>query len=217
VRRHLRWAFFGREALTILISAVLCLVAGCSSHSAQLSPDANPRKALLSAIMAKNNARSFRAKSIEMSPGLDSTIEGEYVAPDKYHVVSRAKVADQTSGSMETIMLGDDFYQKSTDGEWKKLLNAGRITLTILLDENVVDMLHNARDDEVKLVGTDDLDGSRMFVYQMLSFKAWIGAADGLPHRTEAEVSIGAATCREITTFYDYNADIRIQPPRLSL
>jgi hypothetical protein len=78
---------------------------------------------------------------------------------------------------------------------------------------------------EVQSVGPDTLDGMPMTVYQytlrnamgldMTSHsKAWIAAADSLPRRIETEAEIKGKTTKVTITYFDYNADIKVEPPK---
>ena len=87
--------------------------------------------------------------------------------------------------------------------------------------------MDNAAD--VTFVGSEVLDGAPVLVYQHTlnvkvdqgvvnnTSKTWVGKSDGLPHRTELEslrIYQGQTlTMKTVTTYYDYNADIKIEPP----
>ncbi|HKP12704.1 MAG TPA: hypothetical protein VJZ91_11355, partial [Blastocatellia bacterium] len=71
----------------------------------------------------------------------------------------------------------------------------------------------------------DTLDGKPMTVYQYTlrnvmgmditsRSKAWISAADSLPHRIESETDLKGKTSKATITYFDYNADIKIEPPK---
>ncbi len=101
--------------------------------------------------------------------------------------------------------------------------------LTQFRDPKIIDSLTEKA--EVKYIGADTLDGVPMLVYQytikdllgkgnIMVTKSWIGATDGLPHQTESESDMDLGTGKMIHSkstiiYYDYNADIKIEPPTL--
>jgi hypothetical protein len=99
--------------------------------------------------------------------------------------------------------------------------------LTQFRDPKIIDDITEKA--EVKYLGTDTLDGVPMLVYQYtikdlmgtgndMVTKSWIGATNGLPYQTESESDMDLGTGKIIhskstVTYYDYNADIKIEPP----
>jgi TonB family protein len=65
------------------------------------------------------------------------------------------------------------------------------------------------------------VDGIPTLAYQHLirfntepyTMKTWIGVADGLLRRCEFDTTSGSTKSTAIHTYYDYNADIKIEPP----
>jgi hypothetical protein len=98
-----------------------------------------------------------------------------------------------------------------------------------LRDPKLIDAI--AQKAEVKYLGTDMLDGAPMLTYQYTIkdllgpgkdavSKIWIGATDNLEHQMESESDVESTfTAGEIThtkttvTYYDYNTNIKIEPP----
>ena len=77
----------------------------------------------------------------------------------------------------------------------------------------------------VTQVGPDTLDAKPMTVYEytlhnvmgtaMTSHaKAWVSVADSLPHRVETETEFNGQTSKSTITYFDYNTDIKIEPPK---
>ena len=81
--------------------------------------------------------------------------------------------------------------------------------------------------EDVRFVGHEALDGSPALVYQFKlkgaegqsSGKIWISASDGLPRKIENDGGMGTnsnggtSKSKLVVTYYDYNANIKIEPP----
>lgn len=215
---------------------LMCLVAslaigGVSYPSAQSKPNA-PREALLTAMRAQLNAKSYRAKEVQTGTGEDVGIGyitmGNYVAPDKYHASVERSLG--SSGRSEVILLGGVAYSKKAGGEWQeKQVEPQRMELEFarLRHAGLIDNLSGARNVDVKLAGQEELDGSMMLIYQYsfsppetvmkLHNRVWVGVGDGLPHKIEVKWGTTQKglkfAFKTTTTFFDYNADIVIRAP----
>jgi hypothetical protein len=210
----------------MFLTAWLC---GATPLAAQSDLAVKPREALLSAMRARLNAMSYRAKVVQSSTIGITIMEVDYVAPDRYRGVGEATLDGRASGKLEAILVGKDGYSRPAGGEWKKeATNPKMMELFARRDEMLIQNLARASDDAVILVGREELDGLPMFVFQH-SFggapglpahsrtKTWVGVNDGLPHKMEMESSITydgkLFTVKTTTTYHDYNADIKIEPP----
>jgi hypothetical protein len=185
-----------------------------SSSNASATTDAQALDGLTNSINAQLNAKSFRAR-------LDSTFDNqemartiEYVAPDRFRMAGEAD---------ETIIIGSNAWMRQNGGAWQKLPIDASQMIAAVRDPKMIDVIRKSA--EVKLIGPDTLDGKPMTVYEytlrnamgtdMTSHaKAWISAADSLPHRMETETEIKGKTSKATITYFDYNADIRIDPPK---
>ncbi|HJQ23394.1 MAG TPA: hypothetical protein VKA60_05720 [Blastocatellia bacterium] len=213
----------------LLVLAVI--TAACNAPGTQNSAGANRNAAnanagagaasdpraldgLAQAINAQLNARSFRARldSIFNNQEVARTIE--FVAPDRFHLKGE---------SDETIIIGSKAWTRQASGAWQELpIDASRMIASVR-DPKIIDEIR--RSAEVKLVGPDTLDAKPMTVYEytlrnvmgtnMTSHsKAWIAVADNLPHRIETEAEVNGQTSKATITYFDYNADIQIAPPK---
>jgi hypothetical protein len=187
---------------------------GNASSTGTADDAAATMDALTKSIDAQLNARSFRAR-------LDSTFDNqetartiEYVAPDRFRMAGEAD---------ETIIIGSNAWVRQNNGAWQKLPIDASQMIASVRDPKIIDQLRKSA--EVKLIGPDTLDGKPMTVYQytlrnvmgtdMTSHaKAWISVADSLPRRMETETEIKGKTSKATITYFDYNADIRIDPPK---
>jgi len=171
-------------------------------------------EALAKAISAQLSARSYRAR-------VDATINDEetartieYVAPDHFHITSEAD---------ETIIIGEAVWTRPKDGTWRKQPMNANAMLAAVRDPKMIDQIR--KNAEVKLIGPDTLDAKPMTVYEytlrnvmgtaMTSrAKAWISVADSLPHRIESETEFNGQASKSTITYFDYNTDIKIEPPK---
>ena len=177
---------------------------------------ANPAatEALTQAISAQLNAKSFRARFDGTTNGQETARTIEYVAPDRFHI---------TSDDLESIIIGNTAWSRKKDGPWQKeTIDAGQL-LAVVRDPKIVDEIR--KNAVVTLVGPDTLDAKPMTVYEytlrnvmgtgMTSrAKAWVSVADSLPHRIESETEFSGQTSKSTITYFDYNTDIKIEPPK---
>lgn len=133
----------------------------------------------------------------------------EVVLPDRFRM---------TSKQMELIMIGKTVYVK-VGNQWQKVAMPKGIDLSLADPKKFEENLGVTTD--VKLVGTELLDGTPTFVYQYtttikgppaqkFTSKVWIGVSDNLPRKLESEPKAGQKTT---VIYYDYNANITINPP----
>lgn len=199
-----------------------------SQPAGQTEPSLKPREALVSAMRAKLNAKSYRLKVVQSHPMMKSAIEGDYVAPDRFRMVGETTVENRQSGKREMVFLGKDAFIKSPGGNWQKQeVDPQKVEFTRWRDEMLIENLAKASDNEVIFVGRDELEGAPMFVYQH-SFggtsdaatgsktKTWVGVKDGLPYKIEMDAWVSPdqrMTVKTTTVYFDYNANIVIEPP----
>jgi hypothetical protein len=127
----------------------------------------------------------------------------------------------------ERIIIGKESYVRMGDAPWQKDPMGMGDLLSQFRDPKLIDAI--AEKAEVKYLGTEALNGAPMLVYQYTikdllgpgkdgESKIWIGATDSLLE-SESDVdplNTGKMIHSKVTgTFYDYNADIRIEAPTL--
>jgi hypothetical protein len=209
-------------SLCILILGAL----GCAANSPnQNAPAASattpgvskeeiPVDVLSKAINAQLEAKSFRARmNIALDGGRESTRIVECVAPDRFHI---------TGDHDEMIMAGGNVYMKSPAGEWTRLLFDATEMMNQIRDTKRLDEIRKSTD--VSLVGADTVEGVPTLVYRYSmkdpfgmkstsNCKMWVGLADSLPRKMEVEGEFNKMKSRSTVTYYDYGADIKIEPP----
>jgi hypothetical protein len=168
------------------------------------APAENPKSVVAKSGASMKNLKSYRSKIVMEQEG-GQTVETlvEFVAPDKFHTVSKLA---------EMITVGSDAYVKAGD-KWTKIPGGGggaQYAESAVKEEDIL---------EARLEGSEDVDGvpCQKYFYSVKSgdktfeATAWIGVEDILPHKV---VTKGAGTT-VTQTFYDFNADITIEAPAM--
>ena len=188
-------------------------------------PDA--RGNLVKAMQAMLDEKSYRARvESTTSSGTTSKTTIEFVAPDHFHLTREATTPGHPAVKQETIVVGDDTWMKMGDAPWQKFpLNLGD-TIKQFRNPEVINEI--AKSVDVKVVGTEVLEGTQTTIYQYTlsdpdhkdfkaSAKTWVGAGDGLPRKTESESDLNLngkqIHTKSIISYYDYEADIKIEQP----
>lgn len=167
-------------------------------------------------IDAQMKAKSYRAR-MTLPTGNETFINTiEFVAPDKMRIVNK---------SSEMIIVPEGTYIKPAGGEWKKSPvnmsgNIGELRSSGFNDSFL-------KDSQVRLVGSDTLDGEPMTVYEIIydspetKIKSktliWVSRSDKLPRKVEVEGEVGKSESggesKTIIEYTDYNAPIEITAP----
>jgi len=216
--------------LKILLSLCLSIVAayGGGVTPVRLTAGADPRENITKATKALLEAKSFRAKMVySVSTGYKGLAMLEFAAPDRYHFITESNFfSKDVNVKQEIIALGGETYYRGISGQWQKLQVDVRREISKLRSPLPAGGMAQVTD--VKFIGDEVLNGTRMLVYQYrfddtsyAEFKGvtkiWVGAKDGLPHRIEANGEAPnqgeAAKANWANTYYDYNVDIKIGPP----
>lgn len=214
------------------------MLATCFTFPAcgQTSPSAkatklgdNARAALIRALQAKLDAKSYRMKVEQSSNlGMSNTQQADYVAPDRYRVTVEMRMNGRESGKQEMIVAGQQAYSKTAEGKWQKIqVDPQRLEFARARDRMQIENLNKAQDADVKFSGGVE-DGMQAFVYEQslaaspkittrTKTTTWVGIADGLPRKVEivadTDFEGSPQSLKLTTTYYDYNADIKIEPP----
>ncbi len=185
----------------------------------QITAGSDPREVLTKAWAAMDTVKSFRIRIERPAAGPDHTYVTEFVSPDRYHT---------TRKNWEAISIGDEHYVKKGDEPWVKVgrrIDGSNNNASIVLKlhkHNRADIMKLARD--VKLIGADAIDGVESLLYEydlydrykdilIMKLKVWVGIADGLLRKAECQFQMRSSKATTIDTYYDYNADIKIEPP----
>jgi hypothetical protein len=189
-----------------------------SAGAAVLSADARPHDVMMKAVRAQLDARSYRAHvTTSMGDGPSSNMVIEYVAPDRYRMVNEGQ-----GGKQEFVIVGNAAYIKGPNGQWvKSPVGVGDVVKKFRDPKVIEDM---AKTTDIKLVGPDTVDGTPTLVYEYTqnsvmgmnmtsAVKTWVGVADGLPRKTEAEGTYEGKKTKTLVTMSDYNSDIKIEAP----
>jgi outer membrane lipoprotein-sorting protein len=177
------------------------------------APGADPLEDITRSMRAQMEVRSFRVRMEFSYSGSGNTRTVEFVAPDRFHM---------TSDKNEVIIVGPATYMKTPKGTWQKIPMDVNAMIQSFRDPQIIDEVRKSTN--ATFVGPDTLDGSPMLVYQYTmsnafgtnstsTTKSWISASDGLPRRLEIDGEINAIKARAVNTYYDYNAEIKIEPP----
>jgi hypothetical protein len=200
-----------------------------STTTAPLTASADPRADIVKAMRTSLDAKSYRSRIVTTSSGgHDQKITAEVVAPDRMHMTMEMEMPGRGTVKREMIYLGKESYMKVGDAPWQKFPMGMGDLMAQFRDPKLVEAI--AQKAEVKYLGTETLDGAPMLTYQYTIkdllgpgkdgvSKIWIGATDNLQHQLETESDVdplktGKMIHSKVTvTFYDYNADIKIESP----
>ena len=201
-----------------------------SAKAATLTASSDPKADVVKAMRASFDAKSYRSRITTTSPsGSNQVVTAEIVAPDKMHMLQEMKTANGPAVKSERIIIGKESFVKAGDGAWQKdPMDLGDL-VSQFRDPKLLEAITEKA--EVKYLGTDTLNGEPMLVYlytitNMLGpgnhgvTKNWVHAADGLLRQSESEIDLDIGTGKRVqskttVSYYDYDADIRIEPPTL--
>lgn len=202
-----------------------------STKTAPLTASADPRADVTKAMRASFEAKSYRSRMVSnSSSGSNHTMTAEFVAPDRMHMTTEIDRPGRGAVKSERVIIGKEAFLRVGGAPWQKDPMGMGDLLTQFRDPKLIDAI--AGKAEVKYLGTDTLNGAPMLVYQYTIkdllgpgkdgvTKEWIGANDSLLHQTESESDIDPLGTGKMihtkttVTFFDYDADIRIEPPAL--
>jgi hypothetical protein len=202
-----------------------------TTSSGSVAAGDDPREALKKAFTAQLAARSYRARMEYSVASIPSHNDLEFVAPDRYHVSVFGPQVQGRNMGQEIIIVGKDTFRRITGVPWQmSMMNTGAASLATTIGDAADQFrLEDASQrmlkyDDIQFIGTDVLDGQPVKVYQFnlkvtkgpMPGKIWISTADDLPRKIEYQASSQTNSERKMklaTTYYDYNANINIEPP----
>lgn len=170
------------------------------------------------ALSATEGVKSFRMR-IEY-PAISKTpvTFWEYTSPDRAHFIK---------GNEEMIRIGKDTYLKKDNGSWVKYSKEdnGEVKTEVAATalKQFIGMIEKA--DEIKFIGRDTVDGIPARIYKHtkyagpnktnpLTTTTWINEANGSLLKHQVYLITTDSTLSHVDyIFYDYNADIKIEPP----
>jgi hypothetical protein len=219
---------------TVLFLVCFSIVVTCRGNIAPktLTACVGAREDLVKAMRSQLEVKSFRGKMVySTSDGTKIGSSLEFVAPDRYHLITESNVfINLGTVRQELIALGSEAYSRAgAEGQWLRWQRIpGDMSQELPKLRGSLAVVKLVEQADVKFIGEEMLDGSRMRVYQFAFdkyldsefkgiTKTWVGAADGLPYRIEAggEAPYQGKTVKAhwVSSYSDYNEDIRIRAP----
>jgi hypothetical protein len=195
---------------------------GASAGAGVVTSSDKPLDVMMKATRAQLDARSYRANVRNTaSNGTTSAMVIEYVAPDRYHMVTHSQAGGRDN-SLEYVIIGKSSFMKMNGGAWRNFPVDMSQMIGAFRDPKFIEEL--AKTSDVKFVGADTLDGAPMLIYEytidnfmgmkMKSHaKTWVAVADGLPRKSESEGEFSGVKTKTEMTVSDYNSDIKIEAP----
>jgi TonB family protein len=219
------------KAMRSIFCSLLFIAMACSSFAVfgsslkrielnkQQADDSDSlREVLRKAHSATNGIKSFRIRMEAPTVSKVAATILDYASPDR---------ARLSWGNQEVVWIGKDIYRKKADGPWEKFITQDKDEFKSDFPDAVlkrcIEMIEKA--DEVKFIGRETVDGIPALAYQHTRYmrpnktnpftsKTWFNEADGSLLKNQIFCIVLGSTPSPVDyTFYDYNADIRIEPP----
>ena len=217
--------------MAILVSSVLACCVSCGGSKPQATTPAQaaevktenydeainaakaaPHEGIVAAFQRATEAQAFRAKLESTSDGRTSTVQYEFVAPDRYRMAN---------GPTEMIVVGEQAYIK-TMGAWQKIATGVGEQMKAIRSAELAAQVREAT--SVSFVQPDTLNGEPTLMYSYVTTKigaasgtnnnkTWVSLKDGLPRKSEFLSNFGGFSSKGVMTWYDYNGDVKIEPP----
>jgi TonB family protein len=214
---------------SLLFVSIVCQSFAATRSYLQIAESDNPREVFKKTLSASQGVKSYRVRIEVPSASKVATIM-EYALPDRVRISEKNEV---------TLWIGKNSYRKEGGSLWKKYpkeISDESLWAKNLEEESAVSVaalpafaLENlikklAQTEDIKFIGQESVDGIPTLAYQHTirsntrpnTMKTWIGVADGLLRRWEFECDLlGSKPSPVIYTYYDYNAEIKIEAPEL--
>lgn len=220
LRNSMPFGFLSIAIVCLLLMTLAARPTNSAAYSAQVSPTDEAREAMMKARRALRAVKSLRIRLESYCSDQPPTVILEEVYLDRNRTIEK---------DSETIIIGKELYRREGNGPWKQLPDRyEERTSDVTRFPESIGTKRLESNEEIKFIGPDTLDNVPVLVYQytrrdasgnrvLLANKDWIGAQDGLLHRAELTVAAlgesAAPPCKMITTYYDFNAEIVIEPP----
>ncbi len=204
-----------------------------ASEPASGASGGSAQEAIISSLRTQATVRTYRGLTTNTTdPSRPLTMTIEVVRPDRMRTI-----IDAGTFQRETINIGQTAYTKTANGWVKSEATGDMSTLNLLFaDQSQVDTFVAENKEnwaDARLTGTEMVDEKPAKLYEFKvrvtttlgdqttttdsPLKLWIGESDNLPYRLQssAEVNVGGNDVTSTTTFsfFDYNADIKIDVP----
>lgn len=183
---------------------------------------ADPVEAVRKAYEKMATVRSYRSRHEMTGPtGAALITDMEIVAPDRIRSV-------QTGTGTETIVIGGDFYIKTSGSVWEKSELLSHKPGDLAQGQQMFQEALKNLSQNVQSAGPDTIDGIPVNIYRYsvsqpnqdgdeTNISLWIGARDSLIYKYEYESEIGfgekPVKMKSVIKMYDFGADIKIDPP----
>lgn len=180
------------------------------ADTANVQNESDPRVLIEKAADALDKLKSLRLHtSIINASGEENILyKTSIVNPGRSHT---------RSYESEMLEIGSVAWKREAGGEWTAVQKTGNGIPSDLLKMHLsfgtppaISISEESSGKTVLVVYS--LSGNHRISGEPLTTKVWIGKADGLPRRVEAG-NVNSST-KMVTTFYDFNAPITINPPK---
>lgn len=214
-------------SLVAIVGTLLLAAAGCGkSEEGKPAANANagapagaasgssstPLESIMKSFRAQMDLKSYRMRMETTTPRTGTKlVVAEFVAPDRLRWVAEGQ---------EMIVIGSVGYMRQ-GAIWTKAPIDVTSLISTIRDPKVIEEISKSAD--VKLLGSDVIDGTPVNIYQYTLkdapagneavTKSWVRVSDGLPLKVETEGNVQGERSKSVITFSDFNTDIRIEPP----
>ena len=203
---------------------------GPSGSGAAFNPSGDARRDLGDALRKLKTAYPYRlTETYRLTGTASGTANGqtavpeakrvsEFAAPDRSHM----KITGGAGGDVEMINIGDKQYWYA-GGKWtegSRPSSAERAKKGVEMEKFLAEATK-----DVKYVGAEIVGGVPCHAYTYTlemkmsgqnfagTGKAWVGAADGLPHQIDSELSMKGYFTQKSHIVYEYNVPIKVEKP----
>ncbi len=186
---------------------------GTAATAGEFAPSSDPKADIEKLGQRFLEQKTFRAE-MELNGKTSMKADLEFQAPDRFHMTNQLGSGQQT----EMIMIGKQVYM-SAGGRWIKIpASIGQTTTKDMREMFSKEGMKWFRD--VKYTGEAKVDGKDAYIYDYTgkpdgmseyTSRIWIGKADGMPLKINAEYKSGEM--KSMSIVYDYSTPVSIEPP----